>query len=65
MKTVGEEETDGVEHVDRVSHGLRFRGKAAATLSSEFPGLPLDDANRGFLSFVQGVGRCVDQVPTL
>ena len=52
MKTVGEEETDEVQHVDRVSHGLRFRGKAAATVSSECPGLALDDANRSFLSLV-------------
>ena len=65
MKTVGEEETDEVQHVDRISHGLRLCGKAAATLSSEFPGLPLDDANRSFLSFVQSVGCSVDQVSTL
>ena len=65
MKTVGEEETDEVQHVDRISHGLLFCIKAAATCSSEFPGRPLDDARRGFRFFVQGVGRCVDQISTL
>ena len=26
MKTVGKEDTDAVQHVDRVSHGLEFGG---------------------------------------